>query len=1299
MALSQTQIQEMTVTAGLAAVENIAKLSITGLYDAATLATHNLNDALIRMGFSNDIIDSINSPEVRSAIQNSMQDMQAQIQNSIDLHSSNLDFNIRAANYASDLVNLTKASGYLLASYQLVKDTSSGNSKNIGNDLIGGLAGLIAGTIAEAIIGSLGIAGLSAIGLAVGAALGAYALTEWLVTDEFKEMVGDSFKDLSNLIFSDFFDWLDPNNISKNINDLFNNSKNWTPPRRDPLAIDLDDDGIETIGADGSILFDHNGDGVKTGTGWVGADDGFLVMDHNANGIIDTGAELFGIDTIKADGSNATNGFDALSELDSNGEGVFDAQDAEFTNVQIWQDQDQDGVSDEGELSSLSENGIVSIDLNAEINNVNLGNGNVQTAASAHLTLDGEEGTTGNLDLASNSFYSEFTDSIPLTDAALALPESKGSGMVRDLREAMSLSSDLTNVVSSFAEQTSYVDQRAQLDTLISGWADTSTMKTSTELALEQNLILVFMVPGQTPSDFNGSFSSGGSCGDSGILLDPDAIEAREALLAKQAKITQMISILEIFNGDQFVAVNTESVTTGTGREIFSTEKSSNGFILPTPTVFLSLSQAQIDPLEQSYDQLKESVYGNLVVQTRLSDYTNAVKLSFDEVGNIVFDFSTMEALLNDHLLTNPTEALADLIDLTRYVGPMYSSSGWNGLDMLQSWIDQGVGGEAAATVFSDLGVLSVNEATTGTNKSEIIIDRDNASTLKGMGGNDIIHGDLGNDWIYGGNGNDTIYGDEGNDYLYGNAGNDVLNGGEGSDHINGGDGDDTIRGGSGNGDYLSGDSGNDTYLFGAGDGNITISKSDAAVNRMDVLRFLEGISSDDVSVARSEYHLNLTVGSTGEVIKVGNYFRGDGAGGYALNAIEFADGTSWDLDTVKAMALEGTSGNDNMTGHATDDVINGAAGNDWIYGGNGDDTVYGDEGNDYLFGNAGNDVLNGGDGSDHINGGAGDDTIRGGAGNGDYLSGDSGNDTYLFGAGDGNITISNSDAAANRMDVLRFLEGISSDDVSVARSDDHLNLTVGSTGEVIKVGNYFRGDGTGGYALNAIEFADGTSWDLGTVKAMALEGTAGNDKMTGYATDDVINGAAGNDWIYGGSGDDTVYGDEGNDYLYGNAGNDVLNGGDGSDHINGGAGDDTIRGGASNGDYLSGDSGNDTYLFSTGDGVDTISNYDTNTASLDVVYFEDVSIEDLWFSRSGNHLEITVAGTDDRVRIANWYSNTNYQLDQIEVGTSTLLNNQVDQLVSAMAAFDVPGGAGNVIPQDVIDQLQPVLVESWQVS
>ena len=314
--------------------------------------------------------------------------------------------------------------------------------------------------------------------------------------------------------------------MPEDVNSFWNQFKNWTPPRRDPLAIDMDGDGIETTGADGTVLFDHNGDGVKTGTGWVSADDGFIVLDRNDNGTIDSGAELFGVDTVKTDGSFATDGFDALSDLDSNGDGVFNAQDTEFANVRIWQDLDQDGISDTGELTSLTDAGIVSIDLDAESDNVNLGNGNVQSAAAAHLTVDGTEGTTGNLELAHNPFYREFTDSIALTEKAKGLPESYGSGMVRDLREAMSLSSSLAAIVSNYAEQTTYTGQRELLDSLVEAWAGTSTLQTSIDVAEENDLELFYTIPGQEPADFTPVSASAGGGGIYTVKADPKKWES-----------------------------------------------------------------------------------------------------------------------------------------------------------------------------------------------------------------------------------------------------------------------------------------------------------------------------------------------------------------------------------------------------------------------------------------------------------------------------------------------------------------------------------------------------------------------------------------------------------------------------------------------------------------------------------------------------------------------------------------------------------------------------------------------------
>ncbi|MDP2219991.1 MAG: hypothetical protein Q8K34_07300, partial [Hydrogenophaga sp.] len=89
-------------------------------------------------------------------------------------------------------------------------------------------------------------------------------------------------------ILDTLLDWSkNLNEVGKNFKDLWDRAKTWTWPR-DPIILDLDGDGLETVGlATSNIHFDHDGDGVLTKTGWAGKDDALLVWDRNANGSID----------------------------------------------------------------------------------------------------------------------------------------------------------------------------------------------------------------------------------------------------------------------------------------------------------------------------------------------------------------------------------------------------------------------------------------------------------------------------------------------------------------------------------------------------------------------------------------------------------------------------------------------------------------------------------------------------------------------------------------------------------------------------------------------------------------------------------------------------------------------------------------------------------------------------------------------------------------------------------------------------------------------------------------------------
>lgn len=157
---------------------------------------------------------------------------------------------------------------------------------------------------------------------------------------------------------------------------------------RSPLILDLDGDGTKTFQLDGQrVYFDHDGNGFAERTGWAGPNEGILVRDLNGNGQIDNGAELFGDNTILSDGSQAANGFEALKELDSDNNGVFDSNDAAWNEVKVWKDANSDAKVDEGELLTLEQAGIQSISLNYEAGTDNSGN-NGEDATESALFFD-----------------------------------------------------------------------------------------------------------------------------------------------------------------------------------------------------------------------------------------------------------------------------------------------------------------------------------------------------------------------------------------------------------------------------------------------------------------------------------------------------------------------------------------------------------------------------------------------------------------------------------------------------------------------------------------------------------------------------------------------------------------------------------------------------------------------------------------------------------------------------------------------------------------------------------------------
>ena len=169
---------------------------------------------------------------------------------------------------------------------------------------------------------------------------------------------------------------------------ILSQEKETAENKRSPLAIDLDGDGVETVSVANGVYFDHDGNGFAEKSGWISADDALLVRDVNEDGEINDGSELFGDQTVLSNGEKAANGFEALADLDSNKDGVFDGDDDAFGEVMVWQDKNQNGAVEDGELKTLNEAGITSINLDYQNQSVTDANGNEHKQTGTAVNFD-----------------------------------------------------------------------------------------------------------------------------------------------------------------------------------------------------------------------------------------------------------------------------------------------------------------------------------------------------------------------------------------------------------------------------------------------------------------------------------------------------------------------------------------------------------------------------------------------------------------------------------------------------------------------------------------------------------------------------------------------------------------------------------------------------------------------------------------------------------------------------------------------------------------------------------------------
>jgi Ca2+-binding RTX toxin-like protein len=850
----------------------------------------------------------------------------------------------------------------------------------------------------------------------------------------------------------------DPGEDARGIEDRFGAGLMLTSP----LVLDLGDDGFDIKGIDDvGVFFNLDADEPLEDTGWVGPDEGFLVHDANSNGNVDGISELFGDAT--------TSGFEHLAVLDSNSDDAITSADTLWSSLRIWEDSDQDGQTDSGELQTLSYHGITSISLNyTDLEYWE--NGNKITQEST-FTMSGAQKKVIDIWFETGQFNSiddpDESGSASVDVETYYLPHNRGYGNFSSLRIAMTENETLMEMVSELADSdpADAGDWPDMVEAIMFEWAGVTAYATprgymadSRKLAFLEEMI-----------DASGPASPGPNASAYYTALFDDFKEEMGVRLLVMGPLSDLFP-------DAVYDYETDTLTIETD-----------------PTALAT----RIDESE-----VEDEAYWASVLDIVAKHYPDMGL----NVGQL-YDFMDQlpEEKVGDYFGTRSVVGTggADTLKGTVSVNYIQSLSGndvlygYDGDDILDGGAGNDViyGGRGEDTYFFRVGdgqdmihdsqganVIAFESGITASEVRVVVVSDDVQIFYEGGGDKITV-----NAVIDTGNHDNRGYIEK----MVFVDGTEIdlseglpLTGTGSSDTLDGTSGADTLQGGAGN-DNLYGYAGNDSYVFQLGDGNDLINNDFAGTN---AIQFASGIAAVDVRLMRgtssAEDDLYVYYGSGGDKVTVNGQFNTstEANNGY-MNKVVLFDTT--EIDLANNLWLKGTSSNEDVLGSSGADTLQGAAGNDTISGYGGNDG--------YYFQN--------GDGNDLITDTAGTNTLR-------FASGVTAGDVRLVrGTGGGED------------DLFVFYNG-GSDKVTV--NGQFNTSTEANNGYMNKV-----------VLFDTTEIDLAANLVLtGTSSNETVDGSSAADTLHGLAGNDLLRGYGGNDLLIGGAGLDTVTGSSGNDSI-----------------------------------------------------------------------------------------------------------------------------------------------------------------------